>query len=225
MHYRWRGSRLHKLTQISLLLAATMADVELGFTTDFLNNLQSQHATLSSWLDSETARVDSLVDEISNSHADEVERIDGLIRRLDDVRIQRGLASSTAEGGDGTGGVAQQKLDLKEKQSRLEAEVAERREQNRKGEACLNGMLPAASSSIDTSCSCISINLSSFSIARIELLQKQADQQAAALASRNKKMAIAEMKNTTLDDLTKGLINYKYLGLGFESVGKENSML
>lgn len=57
------------------------------------------------------------------------------------------------------------------------------------------------------------------------LLEKQSEYQAQAAATRNKKMTIAEMKNTTLDDLTKGLCNYKYLGLGFESVGKNGELL
>ena len=59
----------------------------------------------------------------------------------------------------------------------------------------------------------------------LELLQQQSSHQAQAIASQNKKMAIAEMNNTTIDDLTKGLINYKYLGLGFERVGKEGDLL
>ena len=208
-----------------------MAATELGFTNSFLTNVQSQRTTLSSWLDSEKNRADSLADELTNCHADEVERIEGLIRRLDDVRIQRGLASSTTAGGcDTAGGLAQQKTDLKEKQERLEAEVAEWREKNREGEVCLNGTLSVAKVFTMMKMSVALSNSHNFLLPlsytiRIELLQQQADQQAAALASRNKKMAIAEMKNTTLDDLTKGLINYKYLGLGFESVGKENAML
>jgi hypothetical protein len=58
-----------------------------------------------------------------------------------------------------------------------------------------------------------------------ELLKQQAEHQEQAIASRNKKLAIAEMKNTTIDDLTKGLINYKYTGLSFERVGKKGDLL
>lgn len=58
-----------------------------------------------------------------------------------------------------------------------------------------------------------------------ELLAQQAEHQAKAISSRNKQMAIAEMKNTTIEDLTKGLFNYKYLGLTFERVKKEGELL
>ena len=123
----------------------TMADTELGFSTSFLNTLQSQRSSLTSWLESEKSRIDSIIDEIESTHAGETERITKLVQRLDDVRVQRGLASCAGEGSsnkvDGTsaGGMAQQKRDLEQKQARLQTEVDGLREKNREGEVRLNG--------------------------------------------------------------------------------------
>lgn len=61
------------------------------------------------------------------------------MRRLDEVRVQRGLASDDNGGKDKGGGVAQQKRDLEERQARLEAHVEELRGKNRVGEDRLNG--------------------------------------------------------------------------------------
>ena len=48
--------------------------------------------------------------------------------------------------------------------------------------------------------------------------QKRADE-ASALKKR-----VEEARQTTVDDLTRGLVNYKFLGLDFERTGVENEM-
>lgn len=89
--------------------------------------------------------MDSIIDEIESTHADETKRITMLVQRLDDVRVQRGLASCAGEGssnnvdGNNTGGMVEQKRDLEQKQARLETEVDGLREKNREGEVRLNG--------------------------------------------------------------------------------------
>jgi uncharacterized protein YicC (UPF0701 family) len=114
-------------------------DIEPGFTTSLLNTLSSQRASLTSWLDSEKSRIDSLANELEHAHATESEHIEELMRRLDEVRVQRGLASDDSGEKDKGGGVAQQKRDLEEKQARLEAHVEELRGKNRVGEDRLSG--------------------------------------------------------------------------------------
>ena len=58
-----------------------------------------------------------------------------------------------------------------------------------------------------------------------ELLAQQNHHLAQASATRMKKMQLEEMKNTTLEDLTKWLCNYNYVGLKFERVGREGELL
>jgi hypothetical protein len=38
---------------------------------------------------------------------------------------------------------------------------------------------------------------------------------------REKKRAVEETKKTTIDDLTRGVVNYKYLGLDFQKAENE----
>ncbi|KAL7513273.1 hypothetical protein ACHAXN_010487 [Cyclotella atomus] len=174
------------------------AAVPATFTTSFLTTIQTQKSSLTSWLSSEKSRIDVLTSDIEHAHSDETERIVAQLQRLDDVRTQRGLVAASNSENDAAvmGGVARQKRDLEEKKCSLEARVEAMRGKNTQGDMVLN-----------------------------ELLKQQAEHQEQAIASRNKKLAIAEMKNTTIDDLTKGLINYKYTGLSFERVGKKGDLL
>ena len=38
------------------------------------------------------------------------------------------------------------------------------------------------------------------------------------------KQRVEEAKQTTVDDLTKGIVNYKHLGLDFEKTGVDNEL-
>ena len=49
-----------------------------------------------------------------------------------------------------------------------------------------------------------------------EVLAEEADYRKKAQEIRDKKREIEENKNTTLEDLTRGLLNYRYTGLNFE---------
>ncbi|KAL7475728.1 hypothetical protein ACHAW6_001635 [Cyclotella cf. meneghiniana] len=172
----------------------TMTSIDTGFTAPFLSTLSIQRSTFTSWLDSEKSRIDSIAEQISNLHGEKQRRIKGLLRRLDEVRCQRGLVNG--DGDVSVGGVAQQKRALEEKQRKLVADAKVLRDKNR-----------AAQMELD------------------ELLAEQSHQQTLAEATRSKKVQLAEMKNTTVEDLTKGLLNYKYVGLGFERVGVEGDLL
>eukprot|EP00804_Cyclotella_cryptica_P023655 CCRYP_017687-RA/>CCRYP_017687-RA protein AED:0.08 eAED:0.08 QI:166/1/1/1/0.66/0.5/4/1483/240 len=169
----------------------SMTSTETGFTATFISTLSANRSSYKSWLASEKSRIDDIAEQISNLHGEQQRQITGLLRRLDEVRSQRGLVN-----GDNDGGVAQQKRALEEKQSKLVADVEVWRDKNRVGKIQLD-----------------------------ELLAEQSHQETLANATRSKKLQVQEMKNTTLDDLTKGLQNYKYVGLGFERVGVEGELL
>ena len=49
-----------------------------------------------------------------------------------------------------------------------------------------------------------------------DLEQEEAVESSKAEEVREKKLRAEESKNMTIEDLTKGVINYKYLGLDFE---------
>lgn len=210
---------------------ATATATTTTFTTTFLTKLESQKSSLSSWLHLQKSQIDALTTEIETTHHSETERIAALLQRLEDVRVQRGLVASTDDGATKGGGVASQKRDLEEKQRGLEAKVEAVRRENAESDGVLNGELVVVVILIHNG-NCMfyyhDSNTELFhhlNIIHAELLKQQAQHQEQAIASRNKKMAFAEMKNTTIDDLTKGLINYKYTGLSFEGVGNKGDLL
>jgi hypothetical protein len=113
-----------------------MTSIETGFTAPFLSTLSNQRSSFTSWLDSEKSRIDAIAEQLSNLHGEKQRRIKGLLRRLDEVRCQRGMAN----GDEGSiGGVAQQKRALEEKQCKLVADVEVWRDKNRVGQIQLDG--------------------------------------------------------------------------------------
>ena len=53
---------------------------------------------------------------------------------------------------------------------------------------------------------------------------EEAKQRARAEEARNLKEKVKEAKKTTIDDLTRGIVNYQYLGLDFEKTDIENEL-
>jgi hypothetical protein len=51
-------------------------------------------------------------------------------------------------------------------------------------------------------------------------MNEEAAQRARAEKARHQKEEVEEMKQTTVDDLTKGIVNYKHLGLDFEKAAR-----
>lgn len=116
-----------------------MTSIDTGFTAPFLSTLSTQRSAFTSWLDSEKSRIDSIAEQISNLHGEKQRRIKGLLRRLDEVRCQRGLVNGDGDGVVSVGGVAQQKRALEEKQRKLVADAEVLRDKNRAEQMELDG--------------------------------------------------------------------------------------
>ena len=61
-------------------------------------------------------------------------------------------------------------------------------------------------------------------LSNIEIQLEESKQCARAQDARALKERVGEAKQTTVDDLTRGIINYKYLGLDFEKSEGENEL-
>jgi hypothetical protein len=57
-----------------------------------------------------------------------------------------------------------------------------------------------------------------------EIQLEQSKHEARAKEARELKERVKESKQTTVDDLTRGIVNYKYLGLDFEKADGENEL-
>lgn len=62
-------------------------------------------------------------------------------------------------------------------------------------------------------------------LSNIEIQLEESKQRARAQEAQALKERVREAKQTTVDDLTRGIINYKYLGLDFEKSEGENELL
>jgi predicted anti-sigma-YlaC factor YlaD len=51
---------------------------------------------------------------------------------------------------------------------------------------------------------------------KTDLQEREAEHQSRAAEARKMKAKVEESKKTTVEDLTRGIVNYKYLGLDFE---------
>lgn len=58
----------------------------------------------------------------------------------------------------------------------------------------------------------------------IEITIEQSKHRLRARDARSLKERVQEAKKTTVDDLTRGIVNYKYLGLDFEKTDGENEL-
>jgi hypothetical protein len=61
-------------------------------------------------------------------------------------------------------------------------------------------------------------------LSNIEIQLEESKQRARAQEAQALKERVKEAKKTTVDDLTRGIINYKYLGLDFEKSEGENEL-
>jgi len=105
------------------------------------------------------------------------------------LQYERGVAedSTKAAGTDGVTGVAEQRKKLENKQAKLQQEVEMLQSKNRTEQSRLE-----------------------------EVLAKEKEVREKAQEVRAKKIEIEAQRGMTMEDLTKGLLNYKYTGLTFQ---------
>jgi len=162
-----------------------------GFTSNFVNRLAESHTRLDEYVETNKKKADSLVAEVKKAQSDEQCNIDSLLRQLKSLQHERGLATAADIGGIGSigggqGGVAEQRKKLEKKQTNLEQEVSMMQSKNTLEQAQLD-----------------------------EILVEEAEVRKRADAVRARKEEIEMSRGVTVEDLTKGLLNYRYTGLNF----------
>jgi len=158
-----------------------------GFTSAFVDHIANSRRRLDQYIDTNKQKADALVAELKTCEAEEQTKIDSLLRQLKSLQYERGVVEG-ASGGDGSvlTGVAEQRKNLEIKQSKLEQEVEILQSKNRADQSLLD-----------------------------EVLAKEREVREKAQEVRAKKIEIEAQRGMTVEDLTKGLLNYKYTGLSF----------
>ena len=175
------------------MATATINNSYTGFTSRFVDRIATSRRRLDQYVESNKQKADDIVAELKTCEANEQSKIDSLLRQLKSLRYERGVAegankATAGRKGDGvTTGIAEQRKKLENKQSKLQQEVQILQSKNRTEQARLE-----------------------------EVLVKEKEVREKAQEVRAKKIEIEAQRGMTVEDLTKGLLNYKYTGLAFQ---------
>ena len=183
----------HYSTNQTMPSTATMSSYTGGFTSTFVDRIATSRRRLDQYVETNKHKADTLIAELKSTEASEQTKIDSLLRQLKSLQYERGVAASAADNaaqgsGDsgGSGGISEQRKKLEEKQIKLQHTVQTLQSKNRMEQSRLD---------------------------EIRIEEKTVREKAQEV--RAKKIEIEAQRGMTVEDLTKGLLNYKYTGLSF----------
>lgn len=171
---------------------ATMSSYTGGFTSTFVDRIATSRRRLDQYVETNKHTADTLIAELKSTEASEQTKIDSLLRQLKSLQYERGVAASaadntaSAQGSGGGGGISEQRKKLEDKQIKLQHTVQTLQNKNRIEQTRLD---------------------------EIRIEEKTVREKAQEV--RAKKIEIEAQRGMTVEDLTKGLLNYKYTGLSF----------
>jgi len=171
---------------------ATMSSYTGGFTSTFVDRIATSRRRLDQYVETNKHKADTLIAELKSTEASEQTKIDSLLRQLKSLQYERGVAASAADNaaaqgsGGGGGGISEQRKKLEDKQIKLQHTVQTLQSKNRIEQSRLD---------------------------EIRIEEKAVREKAQEV--RAKKIEIEAQRGMTVEDLTKGLLNYKYTGLSF----------
>jgi predicted RNase H-like nuclease (RuvC/YqgF family) len=177
------------------MATATMSSSSYtGFTSAFVERIATSRRRLDQYVETNKQKADDIVAELKTCEANEQSKIDSLLRELKSLQYERGVvaegANNKVAGGGvdgGVTGVAEQRKKLENQQSKLQQEVKILQSKNRAEQSRLE-----------------------------EVLAREKEVREKAQEVRAKKIEIETQRGMTVEDLTKGLLNYKYTGLAFQ---------
>lgn len=167
-----------------------------GFTSSLLATLNASRVKVERWVQHEKTKADAIAEEYRKQFSREQAQIDTKVTTLLALQLERGLAvSSERDDKDISDSIAVRKSALEEQRSSLESELEKLREEYTSREKRVQ-----------------------------EISIEEKEQRERALQARALKAKVEEAKKTTVDDLTKGVVNYKFTGLDFEKTNVENEL-
>ena len=204
-----------------------------SFTSDCLTRLETSRRNLYLFTDANKKRADAILSDLKQLQSYEQQKIDALLRQLKSLQYERGVveklndSSSTNSSGNGTGGgggIAERRKKLESKQKKLEEEVSMLKSRNRMEKKQLDGTCVCG---LNIICNVIlylfaQSNIVSFMISpcdcNAEIMAEEVAVRKRAEEVRKKKEESEMAREITVEDLTIGLLNYRYTGLTFETL-------
>ncbi len=212
-------------------MSSTMA--YSSFTSDCLARLETSRRNLYLFTDANKKRADTILSDLKQLQSNEQQKIDALIRQLKSLQYERGVVEklkdscSTNSSGNGTGGgggIAERRKKIESKQKKLEEEVSMLKSRNRMEKEQLDGTCVCGINMICNAILCL------FAVSKIitflilpcdcnaEIMADEVAVRKRADEVRKKKEESEMAREITVEDLTIGLLNYRYTGLTFETL-------
>ena len=191
-----------------------------GFTSSLLATLNASRAKVERWVQHEKTKADAIAEEYRKQFSREQAQIDTKVTTLLALQLERGLAvSSERDDKDISDSIAVRKSALEEQRSSLESELEKLREEYTSREKRVQGNQSIIFTPLVAQ---MRKDFSHLVFSEISIEEKE--QRERALQARALKAKVEEAKKTTVDDLTKGVVNYKFTGLDFEKTNVENEL-
>ena len=191
-----------------------------------MTTLADCRGKVESWVEREKRAADQLEEAYCQTLSQEQSAVESLEEEL--LAVQFKLGTKITEGPRHAGtsnppveSIVQRRQNLIQESESLQAEIERLKQGRAEKERNVKGKAVVFPYSI-----CMLVDypdLTSLVFPYAELKKEEAQEQARAAEVRSKKQLAEESKDTTLDDLTRGIINYKYLGLAFEK-GENNEL-
>lgn len=166
-----------------------------GFSLALIQRLQSSRTKFDAFIDSTMCRVEGVGKENAKLVREKQNEIEKLIRTLNHVKLQRGVTVKEAADDPsqkGDGGIAARRRALEETRAKLQQNMNQ-----------MNQQIYSAQKDLDA------------------LSQEKENFLKEVNAVREKKRAVELQKDTRIEDLTKGVMLYKLLGLDFEKIDED----
>lgn len=208
-------------------MTSTMTYLNSGFTADCLNRLETSRRNLVIFTDAKKKRADTVLSDLKQLQSNEQQKIDALLRQLKSLQYERGVVekfkdsnkTNSSDNIAGGGGIAERRKKLESKQKKLEEEVSMLESRNRMEKEQLDG------TSVNVQCrtpltvlSHLILLLRNYLLNHAEIMAEEVAVRKQADEVRKKKEEVEMARGITLEDLTIGLLNYRYTGLTFETL-------
>jgi hypothetical protein len=178
----------------------------LGFTSDLIVSLRHSRAALDAWAEDQMEQADAAAAAHEAKVSQDQTCIDIQVNELLAVELERGL--NVKESSSNSASLAKRRAELACEQEGLSKEIEELQEKHSKREEEIQGTCGNDVVFVYKSLFLHPLHT--------ELKLQEQKERARADEATEMKQKVEEAKQTTVDDLTRGIVNYKFLGLDFE---------
>jgi len=180
----------------------------LGFTAPLIDSISTSRAKFQNWVEVEKSKDDLRAELYHNILVKEQTDIDSQAKELIDIQRERGMKIYSNKNDDNAlegeeeivnndnnnhqDNISSQKISLEEKSTEVQTEILKLKAEQENREKRVQ-----------------------------EIALEESKQRIRANDASSLKRAAEESKKTTIDDLTRGVVNYKKLGLDFTQIGRD----